>query len=587
MKTKKTPDEIWAEYQRGLDFNRADPLNLTETVQRNENFYNGRQWIGLDAPNLDKPVFNILKRVVTFFISSIVSDDIAVSVSEFTASSGGKQVLDMLSGQFGEVMELSGFKRKGRDVVRDAAVDGDGCIHYYFDPGAPGEDEDEAQPDGKAAPTETPGTIQAEILDNVNVFFGNPQETDIQKQPYVIVQFRRFVEDVKELVGPGAAEAIQPDADESGVNTASEKDDGSRKVTVLRKYYKEKGVVHYIETTKDTVVREEARLGYRLYPLGWFAWEKVKNQYHGQAALTGLLPNQIFINKLFAMAMEHVKRMAFPKVVYNKSLLPNGWSNKVGAAIGVNGPPTDVVSNALNPPDMSNQVLLMVDKVINYTRDTMGASDAALGNIKPDNTSAIIATQKATAMPLELQKMGFYQLVEDSVRIWLEMMGEHYGVRAVEMNLAKQDPPQVGMLPETLPMAPAYVMPAGVSEVLEESAEGGSQLVMFDFSTLKGMNLRLNVDIGASTYWSELMQVQTLDNLYERGIITDPEVYLEMIPAPYIQNKHILLEAVRKQKAQAEEMAAAQSMGGQAESAIPAELGPLLDGGGMPEGMVM
>ncbi|MFQ7004766.1 MAG: hypothetical protein ACLRRT_14530 [Ruthenibacterium lactatiformans] len=45
--------------------------------------------------------------------------------------------------------------------------------------------------------------------------------------------------------------------------------------------------------------------------------------------------------------------------------------------------------------------------MIEYTRDTMGASDAALGNVTPDNTSAIIAVQKATSMPLELQRQDF------------------------------------------------------------------------------------------------------------------------------------------------------------------------------------
>lgn len=562
MKVKTEPAQVWTEYSRGQSFNNAEPLRLVETVKRNENFYNGRQWEGLNAPDLDKPVFNILRRVVTFFISTIVSDDIAVSVTEFAATGGGKAVLDMLSGQFGQIMELSGFKKKSRDAMRDAAVDGDGCLHYFFD-----------IPEGDEAENQTPGGIAAEILDNTNVFFGNPQDGDVQKQPWVIIQFRRFVDEVQEAARKAGkpTDGITADADEVGMNSTEQEQD---KVTVLRKYYKKGGVVWYTEVTQSAVVRPPTRLGYGRYPIAWLPWEKIKNQYHGQAAITGMVPNQIFINKLFAMAMEHVKRMAFPKYVYNRTMFPGGWTNRVGEALGVEGDPTQAVANSLNPPDMSNQVLVMIDKVINYTRDTMGASDAALGNIKPDNTSAIVATQKATAMPLELQKMEFYQFVEDSVRIWLDMMSENYGVRAVEMNL-----PQA----ESEDGATVWEMPQGVVQLLSVGGEDDAQTVLFDFSSLAGMNLRLNVDIGASTYWSELMQVQTLDNLFAQKIITDPEVYLEMIPSAYIQNKHLLLEAVRKQKAQAEAAMAAEQ-GGElpaagGESMMPAELMPAIEGG--------
>ena len=122
-----------------------------------------------------------------------------------------------------------------------------------------------------------------------------------------------------------------------------------------------------------------------------------------------MIPNQIFVNKLFAMAMQHVKQLAFPKVIYNRNLMAGRkWNNRVGEAIGVNGDPNVAVATGFRAPDMSAQVLVMIDKVIEYTRDTMGASDAALGNVTPDNTSAIIAVQKATSMPLELQRQDFY-----------------------------------------------------------------------------------------------------------------------------------------------------------------------------------
>lgn len=183
-------------------------------------------------------------------------------------------------------------------------------------------------------------------------------------------------------------------------------------------------------------------------------------------------------------------------------------------------------------PDMSSQVMQLIDKVIDYTRDTMGASDAALGNVNPDNTSAIIAVQKASAMPLELQRMAFYQFVEDYIRIFIDFMRVRYGVR----------------------------------QVTYEDESGQMIQTLFDFGVIDRMHYKLNVNIGASTYWSEIMQMQTLDNLMTRQIISDPALYLESIPAQYLPNKQKLLNHIKEQQDTA---MMAQQMGGTTNGALP------------------
>ena len=366
------------------------------------------------------------------------------------------------------------------------------------------------------------------MLENYNVFFGNPQSHEVQSQPYILVRYRRLLGEAREIArANGAAdwENIQPDSSENGVNADQEQG----KVTVLRKYWKENGTVRFVEVCRQCVLRPEADTGYRMYPLVWMPWEVVKNQYHGQSAIKSMIPNQIFINKLYAMAMRHVQMCAFPKVVYNRAMLPGGWTNRVGEAIPSNGDPNMAVGQGIRLPDMSGQVLQMIAQVTRDTRDTLGASDATLGNVKPENTSAIIATQKATIMPLELQKMSFYDAVEESVRIWLEMMRCNYGLRYVMMA-----PAETGLA-------------AGTAERMP---------VLYDFGALKELQLQLNVEIGAASYWSEIMQVQTVDGLFANGILTDPEVYLDSIPDGYIKNKAQIVKSVKDRKEQ-EKMAAA------------------------------
>ena len=53
------------------------------------------------------------------------------------------------------------------------------------------------------------------------------------------------------------------------------------------------------------------------------------------------------------------------------------------------------------------------------------------------------------------------------------------------------------------------------------------------------------MEVGASSYWSELLQIQTADNLFSKGIITDAVSYLESIPDKYIANKKQLLEDIK------------------------------------------
>ena len=147
----------------------------------------------------------------------------------------------------------------------------------------------------------------------------------------------------------------------------------------------------------------------------------------------------------------------------------------------------------------------------------MGASDAALGNIKPDNTSAIIATQKASSMPLELQRLEFYRFTEEYIRVILDMMSANYGMRRASFK-----------------------------------EEGNTVVQDFDYSIFSTASFSLNVDIGSAAYWSEVMQIQTLDNLFAKQIIPDAITYLENIPDNYLRGKNKIIDELKKRKGTAQ-----------------------------------
>ena len=74
MKIGKEPHEIMEEMERGIRQNqRLTENGLYEDVEQYENFYAGRQWEGVNAPNLEKPVLNFTYRVVSYCISMLVT----------------------------------------------------------------------------------------------------------------------------------------------------------------------------------------------------------------------------------------------------------------------------------------------------------------------------------------------------------------------------------------------------------------------------------------------------------------------------------------------------------------------------------
>ena len=253
-------------------------------------------------------------------------------------------------------------------------------------------------------------------------------------------------------------------------------------------------------------------------------WGCVQNCYHGQAAVTGLIPNQIFVNKMFAMTMISLMTTAYPKIVYDKTRIAR-WDAGVGKAIPVNGGDVSNVAKAIDPAAISPQVSQFIELAIGLTKEFMGATDAALGDTRPDNTSAIIALQKASSVPMELTKQNFFQCVEDLGRIWQDQMRAYYGVRYVDIKPTGQERQAAAMAGFTLPDEPVPTE--------------------FDFSVLERVPLSIKLDVGGSAYWSEIAQMQTLDNLLMNGQINVVD-YLERVPNGYISNQEELIQTLRE-----------------------------------------
>lgn len=529
-KESKLPDcgTAWKLYERGLDFNSS--INLEDTVRVNENFFIGKQWEGVISNGLPTPVFNFLKRVCCFTVATITSDNIKVNASPLSATPNTTSLVEpvrIINEELDALTELNNIPSLMREFARNAAVDGDGCLYTWWDPDA------ETGQDAK-------GCIRTEIVENLQVHFGNPNDRDVQSQPWIILERREIISAAQAEAKENGFETwrnIGGDGDNTNPDAAKETTD---KVTTILLFWRDTKTRHIwaYKCARGSSIREPWDLGIKLYPISWLNWDYIQDCFHGQAMITGLIPNQIFVNKLWAMSQLSLMTTAFPKVVYDATRVGK-WDNRIGAAIGIQGGDVNNVAKIIDPASISPQISQFIQLAVEETEQSLGATSVALGDTRPDNTSAIIALQRAASTPSEITKQNLYKSIEDLYRIYIEFMGEYYGKRYVDMTT-----------PEEVRQVYDFIGQETPAEIP----------MQFDFSQLKDMPMHIKLDIGASSYYSEIASIQTLDNLLKMGKI-DTIQYLERIPDGYIPGRRELINELKEQQRNAMAMQAQMQQG--------------------------
>lgn len=494
-----TPEKIWAKYREGYAYKEA--IKLYETVEQNEDFFVGRQWgdLYITAPDLDKPTINFLQRVVAYFVSNITTDTIGVRCRFFNMPKEQAKPLErVITAQIEQAIEDNDLNNDSKDAIRDSAVDGDACYHIYFDPYAKSGQQAE-------------GLVKIERIPNTDVYFGNKQNPDVEAQPYIIIASRKLIGEVKSMAEEMGGEPEEIQADSGEYLNELQQQDKSNRVTMLTCYYRKKGTIHRFICTQNAVVSGETDLGYRLYPIAWMPWERQKGSFHGVSCVTALIPNQIAVNKAYAMSLKQQRDMAYPKILYDGTQFPGGWSNRIGP-VEVTGDPRQAAIALTPSADIPSSIFTMINSLLEHSREMMGASDASLGNINPDNTSAIIAVQNATAMPLELKKREYQQMIEKVMRSMLDIISTSYGIR----------------------------------EICVADELGREQMILFDWGSIKNMLLKLACDVGDANYWDPNAQATMLERLLANRIIADPVLFLEHMPDGLLKDKERLIAEIKE-----------------------------------------
>ena len=513
--------EVWRLVNDGQSYNNS--VDYYKTVDENLAYIMGDQWRGVVTNGLPTPVFNIIKRVRDYKTSAIMSQKIKgqfnlENVDPQTQDPNEQALLPLIE-IINNFVELKWDKEKMdsklRECLQDGFATGDFCIYTYWDA-------------NKETGQSAKGDFCCEVIDGVNVLFGNPNNREVEKQPYIILLGRELVKTLQkeaEQLGLNKAEIdkIVPDADttytagDMGKRELDKKGGLSGKCTYAIKLWKEDGRVYFTKSTKHCEIKSKVDMQIKRYPVTFGNWEKVKNCYHGRAECTGIIPNQRYINKQFSMLMVWMMFNAMGKVAYDSTRIPS-WTNQIGVAVPVNGDITGAIQQ-IPAGNFNGGVLELVNMAMKETMNAIGVNDVVLGDVKPDNTSAIIAVQKQSAVPLENVQANLYQFVEDLYLVWAEFIVAMYTTD------------------RTLPQ------------------QQGEEVTCANFNStgLQDKLMSVKVDIGPSSYWSEITSMQTLDALLKANYINMIQ-YLERIPNGIIPKKQELLEELKAQMEQQAQM---------------------------------
>lgn len=511
--------KIWTLYQKHLNF--MSRRNIFSDTDRNYRMYNGDQWYGLKIKGIEPVQYNFIKPIVKHKVSSITSNLFAINYSPENIENSeffeiAQKTCDLLNKRAGKVFDKDFLDKKIKKLAKQAAINDEAIV--YVDYG------DDDMPIN-------------EIISKNDIMYGDENEEEIQLQPYILIRQRKTIIELQDIArDEGMSEDlianIKGDNDTSTSAGDSAKDEVDDKCWLITKLYREKGTIHFSQSTQYIEIREDRDTGLSLYQIAHWNWEEQEGNARGVGEVRHLIPNQLETNKTAMRRALSVKNTAYPQKIVNIDAVQNVSAvNQVGATIKFKNMgdtrANDVFMNT-TPAQMSTDSEKFQTELITYSKDLNNAGDATTGNINPESASgrAILAVQNAQNQPLTDQVIGLKTLIEDLARIWFEM----WKVYASD-GLVIEDEVVDDMTGET--RYEQIKVPPYILEVLSTSVK---------------------VDITPKGAFDKYAQELSLENLFTSGKITFDE-YVDSLDSDSVMPK-VKLENIRKNRRKAQEQMA-------------------------------
>lgn len=416
--------DIWKKYDKGIQY--IQNRNLIAETNENWDFFLGEQWKGLQSGEERPVMMNFIHRDVMRKVTTIQSTTMAVNYTNADGSTKYQDVYAKLSNHFSLCWEKADEDVLMRQTVKDAAITGDGLQFFG-----------------------TSNVADVQRLDNTQVLYGDESETNIQKQPYLIIHQRETVSSVRKQaeangIAPEKIKLICPDDTTEYMignreEVENEEMSSNHKVTTLIYMTKINGIVNVARATKQVVYEElhpiqsetadgEPIRGLTLYPIIKFSWEDRPNDARGVSLVKGQVNNQIEVNKIYERRSMSSKITSYPKPAYIEDLVINPEElEKVGKPIaletGTDASSVNQIISYLQPAQTNEEPRKLSNDIMETTQELSGSGDTTTGNIDLNRVaaSAIVAVNEKAESMLDEQKSKAKRAVEDLANLWVEM----------------------------------------------------------------------------------------------------------------------------------------------------------------------
>lgn len=508
--------EPWTLYEKGRNYHRLTGI-YTDT-DRNYRMYNGNQWGKAKLGDVEPVQKNFIKPIVKYKVAVIHDNLYAIVYSsqnyenkEFRKQA--EKICEMLNKKAAKIWEKDKMDFKGRRVSKDSAINDEGIIYVDYD-------------------KENQLPLN-EIIKKNDVYYGNENDDEIQNQPYILIRKRIPVSIAREIakkegISDEKTKFIIGDNDNFEESGESSKIELDNMVTIITKMYKKDDTVYFTKATRWVVLKEDTDSGLTYYPIAHMNWEEKEGSARGEGEVRYLIPNQIEVNRTEVRRVLTVKYQAYPQKIANIEKITNPTAlSTVGGIIKVNGMQVDDVSKVLStlpPAQMSPDVKLLQDDLIQMSRDLAGAGESATGDVDPESASgrAILAVQRASQSIMTEQKESYKNFVEDLAKIWLDMMIV-YSSDGLKLEETMKDP---------------------------NTGEELTQLVDIPQETLKELQASVKVDITPRGALDKYAQEISIENMFKAGMfnaqkLPELKIYVSLLDDESVMPKEKMEEAIK------------------------------------------
>lgn len=518
--------DIWQLYSEAQSYARL--IGMYSDTDRNFRMYNGNQWEGVKVKDVELVQLNFIKPIVKFKVGTINQNLWAINFSaenfenpEFMPTA--VKVCELLNKKAAKIWERNNMDYYMRVLSKIAAINDEAVAYFYYD--------------------KKENTPILEVLAKNDIYYGNENDDNIEKQPYIIIKQRMPVINARDLAAKYQVPSDQINlivgdretSEESGESAKYEKDD---MVTVLTKLYKKDGKLYYSKATRFVELKKETNTLLELYPVAHLPWEPKEGSARGEGEVRNLIPNQLEVNKTLMRRALVTKNTAYPQKAVNVDNLQNPDAlNKVGGILKFKGKEVSDIGKVFsisNPAQMSTDVKQLQQDLIDITRALAGASESATGEVKPDEASgkAILAVQQASQLPLVEQIGTLKNFVESIARIWLNMI-IIYNQNGMKLEETVTDP---------------------------TTGQEITQLVDIPASVMQELKASVKVDVTPTSAYDRFAQEVSLENLLKGGwfspqLIGQLKMYVKALPDNSTMPKQKILEMIKEQEKEQQRIA--------------------------------